>query len=113
MPARYPRSYRITTPGGKTKAAYRIVVSPARTASTTASRARPGSTRRSSTPAADRRTINGRKLQLYYDGTRLRLVAWRTPRAVYWVLEHAAADDSTNQQMLAIAGSLTRLGTDR
>ncbi len=31
------------------------------------------------------RTVNGRKLMLYYDGSHLRLVAWRTQRAVYWV----------------------------
>ena len=31
------------------------------------------------------RRVDGRKLELYYDGKRLRLVAWRTPKAVYWV----------------------------
>ena len=31
------------------------------------------------------RTENGRKLMLFYDGNHLRLVAWRTRKAVYWV----------------------------
>ena len=36
-------------------------------------------------PGPHRATVDGRKLQLYYDGSHLRLVAWRTPKAVYWV----------------------------
>jgi hypothetical protein len=54
------------------------------------------------------REINGRKLQLYYDGTKLRQVAWRTPRAVYWVT-NTLNRKLSNAKMLAIAGSLTRL----
>jgi len=55
------------------------------------------------------RTVNGRKLSLYYDGRRLRLVAWKTDRAVYWV-SNTLLRKLTNRQMLAIAGSLRRLG---
>ena len=60
-------------------------------------------------PDRDHRTINGKKLDLFYDGTRLRLVAWRTPSAVYWV-SNTLSKKLTNDQMLPIAGSLTRLG---
>jgi EamA domain-containing membrane protein RarD len=43
-------------------------------------------------------------------GTRLRLVAWRTPRGVYWV-SNTLSKTLTNRQMLAIARSLTRVGS--
>ena len=41
-------------------------------------------------------------LQLYYDGRRLRLVAWKTRRAVYWV-SNTLSQSLNNRQMLAIA----------
>jgi polyisoprenyl-teichoic acid--peptidoglycan teichoic acid transferase len=53
--------------------------------------------------------MSGRKYQLFYDGNRLRLVAWRTPRAVYWV-SNSLSETLTNKQMLAIARSLSRVG---
>ena len=59
--------------------------SAAGSASTTASRARPGRTRRSSRAPSETKKIGKRKFELYYDGDRVRLVAWRTPKAVYWV----------------------------
>jgi polyisoprenyl-teichoic acid--peptidoglycan teichoic acid transferase len=56
------------------------------------------------------RTIhhNGRKLRLYYDGKRLRLVAWKTNKAVYWV-SNTLTDGIGSPQMLEIAASLSRL----
>jgi LCP family protein required for cell wall assembly len=54
------------------------------------------------------RTVEGRKLRIYYDGRRIRLVAWKTRRAVYWISNTLSASLS-GRQMLAIAGSLTRL----
>lgn len=54
--------------------------------------------------------MGGRKFELFYDGTRLRLVALRTPKGVYWVANTLSLK-LTNRQMLAIARSLTRLGS--
>jgi LCP family protein required for cell wall assembly len=54
------------------------------------------------------RVRNGRQLQLFYDGARLRLVAWRTPTAVYYVT-NTLNRRLTNAQMLSIAASLRRL----
>jgi len=51
----------------------------------------------------------GRRLELFYDGRRLRLVAWRTKNAVYWV-SNTLTQSINEKQMLAIAGSLRRLG---
>ena len=58
---------------------------PARSASTTASRARPGRP----PPILDNPTETdacaGASTSCYYDGNRLRLVAWQTREGVYWV----------------------------
>ena len=56
----------------------------------------------------DTRTVNGRKLMLYYDGSHLRLVAWRTKNAVYWV-SNTLTLSIPNSRLTAIAGSLRRL----
>ena len=49
-----------------------------------------------------------RKLRLYYDGQHLRLVAWKTKRAVYWI-SNTLTQSVGNAQMIEIAGSLRRL----
>jgi LCP family protein required for cell wall assembly len=54
------------------------------------------------------RTVNGRRFLLYRDGRRLRLVAWKTKRAVYWI-SNTLSQSLNQRQMLAIAESLTRL----
>ena len=56
------------------------------------------------------RTIRrgNRRLRLYYDGKRLRLVAWRTRRGVYWV-SNTLTQSIGEAQMIAIASSLKRL----
>jgi polyisoprenyl-teichoic acid--peptidoglycan teichoic acid transferase len=54
------------------------------------------------------RLVSGRRLELFYDGPRLRVVAWRTRSAVYYV-SNTLNRRLSNTQMLAIAGSLRRL----
>ena len=58
---------------------------------------------------SERRRSGGRTYELFYDGSRLRLVAWRTPRGVYWV-SNTLLRTLTNRQMLALARSATRIG---
>lgn len=48
--------------------------------------------------------VNGRKLQLYFEGTRIRVVAWRNGPGVYW-LTNTLQNMLTNRQMLAIASA--------
>ena len=55
------------------------------------------------------RRVNGRRLELHYDGSRLRIVAWRTKHAVYWV-SNTLTQSLGKDQMLGIAASLRRLG---
>jgi polyisoprenyl-teichoic acid--peptidoglycan teichoic acid transferase len=52
---------------------------------------------------------DGRKLLIYRDGKRIRLVAWRTRKAVYWV-SNTLTQSLSGPQMLGIAMSLKRLG---
>ncbi len=58
---------------------------------------------------SETRRVGGRTFQLFYDGDRLRLVAWRTPKAVYWV-SNTLLQTLTDKQMLGLAGGLTRVG---
>src|SRR5262249_40277112 len=53
-------------------------------------------------------TQNGRKLMLFYDGDKLRVVGWRTPKAVYWV-SNTITHRLSNAKMIAIAASLQHL----
>jgi LCP family protein required for cell wall assembly len=52
---------------------------------------------------------DGRRLKVYRDGTRVRLVAWRTRRAVYWV-SNTLTQSLSSRQMIGIAASLRRFG---
>jgi len=53
---------------------------------------------------AEVRRRGGRKFEVYRDGDRVRLVAWRTPRGVYWV-SNTLLEKLSERQMLAIAES--------
>jgi LCP family protein required for cell wall assembly len=54
------------------------------------------------------RGVGGRRMQIYRDGKRVRLVAWRTRRAVYWV-SNTLTQSLGRAQMLGIASSLRKL----
>jgi polyisoprenyl-teichoic acid--peptidoglycan teichoic acid transferase len=51
----------------------------------------------------------GRSYKLYYDGSRLKLVGWRTRRGSYWI-SNTLLRTLTNKQMLALARSARSLG---
>jgi hypothetical protein len=104
-----PRIYTIRDERGKKRQAYRLVLS------------RPGRVgefygvqglRWKAPPILDDpdRTIRrgNRRFRLYYDGKRLRLVAWRTKRGVYWI-SNTLTQTIDEDQMIAIAASLKRL----
>ena len=57
---------------------------------------------------SEKRKIGGRQFELHYDGDRLRLVAWRTKQAVYWV-SNTLLLTLNERQMLAIAHSTRTL----
>jgi LCP family protein required for cell wall assembly len=57
---------------------------------------------------SEKRTINGREYELFYDGRKLTIVAFRTDKAVYW-LTNTLTQTLSNKQMLAIAESMRTL----
>ena len=57
----------------------------------------------------DERRINGRTYLVYYDGRRVRMVAWKTKRGTYYV-SNTLVRTLSSKKMLAIASSLRRLG---
>jgi polyisoprenyl-teichoic acid--peptidoglycan teichoic acid transferase len=54
------------------------------------------------------REISGREYMLFYDGDRLRLVAWKTDKAAYW-LNNTLAQTLEEDEMLAIADSMAEV----
>ena len=58
--------------------------------------------------AHETRRIGNRTFHLYMDGRRIRLVAWETPKAVYWI-SNTLTTNLSNSEMLGIASSLTRV----
>jgi polyisoprenyl-teichoic acid--peptidoglycan teichoic acid transferase len=55
------------------------------------------------------RKVRGREYLFFRDGSRYRMIAWRSDKAVYWV-SNTLARKLTNRQMEAIARSLARVG---
>ncbi|NLT06053.1 MAG: LCP family protein [Solirubrobacterales bacterium] len=101
------RVYPIRTPEGKLRRSYRMVLQ------------RPyvsefygiQGTRWKDPPIlanpTETRKVGKREFELHWEGDRLRLVAWRTPRASYWV-SNTLLQTLSEKQMMAIARS-TRL----
>jgi polyisoprenyl-teichoic acid--peptidoglycan teichoic acid transferase len=106
----YPRAYEIHDPKGVPHPSYRLVM--AYNADQGQFYGVQGTTWQQAPILAspqEIRYVAGKKLELHYDGHKLRLVAWRTPQGVYWV-SNTLSLDLGNQQMLGIAASLTRAG---
>jgi LCP family protein required for cell wall assembly len=57
----------------------------------------------------DRVHVRGRTYLRFFDGRRLALIGWRTKSAAYWV-SNTLSRRLGNAQMMAIAGSLDRIG---
>ena len=53
--------------------------------------------------------MRGRTYARYYEGSRLRIVAWKTKNGAYWV-SNTLSLRVTNAQMMAVARSLQRVG---
>ncbi|HYJ00420.1 MAG TPA: LCP family protein [Thermoleophilaceae bacterium] len=102
-----PRVYKLLTSDGKRKKSYRMVLKLPLAGEYYGVQG----TRWTDPPildgASEERTIGKRKFELHYEGDRLRLVAWRTPKAVYWV-SNTLLQTLSERQMIAIARS-TRL----
>jgi polyisoprenyl-teichoic acid--peptidoglycan teichoic acid transferase len=108
-----PRRYVITDAEGRRHAAYRLVL--AENVTEGQYYGVQGTTWRNPpllAAAHQTRRIGNRTFSLYADGGRLRLVAWQSRKASYWV-SNTLTQDLSNREMLDIAGSLTRVGKGR
>jgi LCP family protein required for cell wall assembly len=103
-----PRVYKLRSPDGKKYGAYRMVMN--RTDANGEYYGLQGTTWKDP-PILDspteKRTVGGRQYELHFAGDRLRLVAWRTPKAAYWV-SNTLLQTLTKKQMMAIARSTRR-----
>jgi LCP family protein required for cell wall assembly len=100
-----PRAYTIRNEKGKRFAAYRMVLNRGYLGEYYGIQATTWQNPPILAKPSGERTVRGRRLLLFYDGNRLRLVAWRTKRAVYWV-SNTLVRTLTNRQMIDIARSL-------
>jgi LCP family protein required for cell wall assembly len=103
-----PRVYKIRGPGGKVYGAYRMVLKRSALGEYYGIQ---GTTWRDPPIARDpqeTRKQGGRTFELHYDGDRLRLVVWRTKKAVYWV-SNTLLLSLSKRQMMSIARSTRTL----
>ena len=103
-----PSVYTIQTRSGKRYAAYRIVIKKGFVGEYYGLQG----TTFTNAPILDQahrsRTIRGRKFLIYPDGSRIRLIAWKTGHSVYWI-SNTLLQSLSNKQMLAIAASTKHL----
>jgi polyisoprenyl-teichoic acid--peptidoglycan teichoic acid transferase len=108
IPNSYPRAYRIRARDGTRYPAYRMTIvlnsvlgQYYGVQGTTWLKApilsNPGATR----------TIHGKRLMEYFDGSKITMVAWETGGAAYWI-SNTLTSNLSNAQMLGIAASLAR-----
>lgn len=104
-----PRVYGIRDPDGRVHNSYRMVISTGRLGQYYGLQGTAWKDAPILDDPSEKRTIRGREYELHYDGDRLRLVAWRTDEAVYWI-SNTLLLSLTERQMLDIARSSVRLG---
>jgi polyisoprenyl-teichoic acid--peptidoglycan teichoic acid transferase len=99
-----PRVYAIRSPDGKRYPAYRMVIKRGEVGEYYGVQ---GTTWKNPPILGGSfvsKKVGNRILELHFDGDRLRLVAWHTPKAAYWV-SNTLLLSLSNRQMLAIARS--------
>jgi polyisoprenyl-teichoic acid--peptidoglycan teichoic acid transferase len=103
-----PRVYRVPTPDHARALAYRMVI---RRGLVGEYYGLQGTTWKNPPILAtdsEERKVGKRTFHLQYDGDRVRLVWWETPKAVYWI-SNTLLQTLSERQMLAIARSTKRL----
>jgi LCP family protein required for cell wall assembly len=104
----YARAYTIADRGGHRHRAYRIVAFEGSIGQYYGVQGTTWASPPILDDPSEHRRIAGRTYELFYDAGRLRIVAWRTPGAVYWV-SNTLLRTLTNRQMLALARSSARI----
>jgi len=104
-----PRSYDIFDRGKHKYRAYRIVLAEGEAGQYYGVQGTTWKTPPILDNPTDEVRMRNRTYQRYFDGRRIRTIAWKTPRAVYWV-SNTLSLNLTNKQMMDIARSLQRIG---
>jgi polyisoprenyl-teichoic acid--peptidoglycan teichoic acid transferase len=111
VPVGSPNVYKIVTRAGRKYWAYRMVVRKGFAGGYYEYYGLQGTTFKNAPLLGQEHSIKkirGRKYNLYYDGSRLRLVSWQTGDNVYWI-SNTLLLSLTNRQMLSIAASTKHL----
>jgi polyisoprenyl-teichoic acid--peptidoglycan teichoic acid transferase len=103
-----PRVYKIRGPHGRRYGAYRMVLKKGNVGEYYGLQATTWRHPPILEGATEQRKIGRRTYELHYDGDRLRLAAWRTRKAVYWV-SNTLLLGLSERQMLGIARSTRAL----
>jgi LCP family protein required for cell wall assembly len=103
-----PRVYKLRGTDGKRYGAYRMVLQTGRSGEYYGLQGLTWQNPPILEGVTEERKIGKRTYELAYDGDRLRLVAWRTKKAVYWI-SNTLLLSLTEKQMLAIARSVRAL----
>jgi polyisoprenyl-teichoic acid--peptidoglycan teichoic acid transferase len=99
-----PRTYTISDPSGRRYKAYRMVLKKGLVGEYYGIQGMNWTSPPILEHPSEKRRLGGREFELFFDGKRLRTVAWRTRGAVYWV-SNTLVLSLTNKQMLEIAES--------
>ena len=105
----YPRSYVIRTPQHHPEAAYQMTVALNPTLGQYydvegMTWQRPPSL----VDPTEVRVVCGKRLDLYFEGAKLDLIAWHTSRGVYWI-SNTLTDNLDKEQMIGLAASFVRV----
>ncbi len=103
------RSYSLRDRGGRLHRAYRMVVNVSGTGQNYGVEGMDWKAPPILDGTSQKRRVGRRTFELFRDGDRVRLVAWRTGQAVYWV-SNTLLQTLTERQMLGLAAGLTRVG---
>jgi LCP family protein required for cell wall assembly len=103
-----PRVYKIGAKGGRRYGAYRMVIKTGLIGEFYGLQATTWRNPPILEDASETRTLGRRRFEVHYDGDRVRLVAWRTRKAVYWI-SNTLLQTLSERQMLAIARSTRTL----
>jgi LCP family protein required for cell wall assembly len=103
-----PRVYDLKAPGGRTYSSYRMVLKAREVGQYYGLQGTAWKDAPILSGPVEERRRRGRTFEVFKDGDRVRLVAWRTDEAVYWI-SNTLLQSLSERQMLAIAESTRRL----
>ena len=106
FPMDAPRTYTIDAPGGKRYRAYKMVISTGYIGEYYGVMGTSWPDPPILDSPSETRSIGGRQLELFYNGSSLRVVGWKTRNASYWI-SNTLQQTLSIREMLGVARSLT------